>query len=114
MPGLLRVALLANAAVAVTGLSVVFGFHIFELDGRSLVPVAGMVIGNSMKSGVVAASRIAEAAADHRPEIEAGLALGMTRAAFGSTLRTLGAAHGDLAAGRADRGARASCSCPGR
>ncbi|MGE3619246.1 MAG: ABC transporter permease [Acidimicrobiia bacterium] len=78
VPGLWRVALAANVAVASVGLAIVFGFGIFELDGRSLVPVAGMIIGNSMKSGVVAAARVAEIAADHRREIEAGLALGMT------------------------------------
>lgn len=78
--GLIWVALAANVAVAVMGLSIIFGLQIFELDGRSLVPVAGMVIGNSMKAGVVAASRVAEAVADQRAEIEAGLALGLTPA----------------------------------
>jgi putative ABC transport system permease protein len=93
VPGLLSVSLVANLAVAVTGLAVVFGFGIFALDGRSVVPVAGMVIGNSMKSGVVAASRVAEVASDHRPEIEAGLALGLSvplaaRRLLRSALRT--------------------------
>ena len=37
-----------------------------------------MVIGNSMKAAVVGASRVAESLADQRPEVEAGLALGMT------------------------------------
>lgn len=78
VPGLLAVSLAANVAVAAVGLAIIFGFGIFELDGRALVPVAGMVIGNSMKSGVVAATRVAEIAAEHRAEIEAGLALGMT------------------------------------
>lgn len=79
--GLIWVSLAANVAVAVMGLSIIFGLQIFDLDGRSLVPVAGMVIGNSMKAGVVAASRVAEAVADQRAEIEAGLALGLTPAA---------------------------------
>jgi putative ABC transport system permease protein len=78
VPGLFRVSLLANFAVATTGLAIVFGLDIFDLNGRTLVPVAGMLIGNSMKGGIVAAARVAEAVADHRREIEAGLALGMT------------------------------------
>ena len=78
VPGLLWVALTANVAVAATGLAVVFGFGIFPLEGRALVPVAGMIIGNSMKSAVVAATRVTEVASDHRAEIEAGLALGMS------------------------------------
>lgn len=93
VPGLFPIALLSNAAVAAVGLSITFGFQIFALDGRALVPVAGMVIGNSMKAGIVAATRTAEAAADHRAEIEAGLALGMSvprasRRLVRSTLRT--------------------------
>lgn len=78
VPGLVWVSLLANMAVATVGLSIVFGFGVFELNGRALVPVAGMVVGNSMKAGVVAANRVADAASDHRREIEAGLALGMS------------------------------------
>ena len=36
---------------------------------RTLVPVAGMIIGNSMKAAVVGAARMAESVADHRSEI---------------------------------------------
>lgn len=78
VPGLLAVAFAANLAVAAMGLAIIFGFQIFELNGRALVPVAGMIIGNSMKSAVVAATRTAEVAAEQRDEIEAGLALGMS------------------------------------
>lgn len=76
--GLIWVTLASNVVVAAMALSIIFGLQMFELDGRSLVPVAGMVIGNSMKAGIVAASRVAESVADHRAEIEAGLALGLT------------------------------------
>lgn len=91
--GIFAVALAANAAVGVVGLSIVFGLDVFELSGRTLVPVAGMVVGNSMKAAVVGASRVSESVAEHRAEIEAGLALGMTtRAAtrrfMRSSLRT--------------------------
>ena len=78
VPGLLSVAFVANITIAVVSLAIIFGFQIFEVDGRSIVPVAGMVIGNSMKSAVVAASRVAESVSENRAEIEAGLALGMS------------------------------------
>lgn len=76
--GLIWVALAANVAVAVTGLSIMFGLRVFDLNGRTLVPVAGMIIGNSMKAAVVGAARMTEAVADNRSEIEAGVALGMS------------------------------------
>ncbi|MDV7356259.1 ABC transporter permease [Rhodococcus oxybenzonivorans] len=89
VPALYVIALAAMAAVAVVGLAVIFGARIFELNGRTLVPVAGMIVGNSMKSAVIAATRVSESVADHRAEIEAGLALGMTpRRAFDRQLRS--------------------------
>ena len=78
VPGLIRVAAGAMVLVAVTGLGVIYGLRIFPLQGRTLVPVAGMVIGNSMNAAVVGATRVATALADQRAEVEAGLALGMT------------------------------------
>ena len=78
VPGLIWVAAGAMALVAVTGLGVIYGLRIFPLQGRTLVPVAGMVIGNSMNAAVVGATRVATALADQRAEVEAGLALGMT------------------------------------
>lgn len=77
VPGLLPIAIGANALVAVTSLAIVFGLGIFPLNGRTLVPVAGMVIGNTMKAAIVGAARQAEAMAEHRAEIEAGMALGL-------------------------------------
>lgn len=93
VPGLLWVSLLAHVVIAVSSLAIIFGFTIFDIEGRTIVPVAGMVIGNSMKAGVVAASRVAEFASDQRAEVEAGLALGMTtrtasRRLMRSSLRT--------------------------
>lgn len=68
----------ANVLVAAMGLSIIFGFEVFDLDGRTIVPVAGMVIGNAMKAQVVAATRVVEVTAEHRGEIEAGLVLGLS------------------------------------
>lgn len=93
VPGVFGVALAGIGAVAVVGLSVIFGLGVFELNGRTLVPVAGMIIGNSMKSAIVGVKRVSESIAEHRNEIEAGLALGMTarvatRRFLRSSLRT--------------------------
>ncbi|WP_297008701.1 ABC transporter permease, partial [uncultured Corynebacterium sp.] len=71
VPGLLWVSVVAYATVAASSLAILFGFGIFEMSNRALVPVAGMVIGNSMKVGVVAATRVAEFATDQRAEVEA-------------------------------------------
>ncbi len=78
IPGLLQVSLVATGAVAALNMAVIYGFGIFPLEGRTLVPVAGMTIGNAMNAGVVAATRLAQVAADHRAEIEARVALGLS------------------------------------
>lgn len=78
VPRLFSVALGANAMVGAISFGIVYGLGIFHLKGRTLVPISGMVIGNSMKSAVLAATLVTEAVADHRREIEAGLALGLT------------------------------------
>lgn len=93
VPRLFAVALAAMGLVAVTGLAIMFGLGVVALEGRTLVPVAGMIVGNSMKAAVVGASRVAEAVADGRAEVEAGLALGMaprqaSRRLVRSALRT--------------------------
>jgi putative ABC transport system permease protein len=93
VPGLFWIALAANGATAVVGFAVTFGLAIFPVEGRTLVPIAGMLVGNSMKSGIVVAERIVEALADGRAEVEARLALGLpwtaaSRPIVRSTLRT--------------------------
>ncbi len=89
VPGLLGIALASMSLVAVTGVGTIYGLGIFPLEGRTLVPVAGMVVGNSMKAAVVGAARVSEALAEQRSEVEAGLALGMTpRAASRRVVRS--------------------------
>ena len=77
LPGVLGIALVANAVTAAVALGLTFGLGIFPVDGRTVVPVAGMVVGNSMKSCVVVVTALAGLMADRRPEIEARLALGL-------------------------------------
>jgi putative ABC transport system permease protein len=57
VPHLLPLALASFAAAAVVTLGVLFGLHVFPLTGRTLVPIAGMMVGK-------------------RDEVEARLALG--------------------------------------
>ena len=76
VPGLFWIALVANGATAVVGFAVAFGLGIFPVEGRTLVPIAGMLVGNAMKSGIVAAERLVEALSEGRAEVEARLALG--------------------------------------
>ena len=76
VPGLFWISLAANGVSAAIGLAVTFGLGIFPVEGRTLVPIAGMLVGNAMKSGIVVADRLVDALADGRAEVEARLALG--------------------------------------
>jgi UDP-glucose/iron transport system permease protein len=63
---------------AVVTLGVLFGLHVFPLTGRTLVPIAGMMVGNSMTATVLAGRRLTDELRDKRDEVEARLALGQT------------------------------------
>jgi putative ABC transport system permease protein len=78
VPAILPLALLATAAVAAVSLGVIFGFRIFPVEARTIIPLAGMMIGNSMTSVVVAARRVVGELSDKRLEVEARLALGLS------------------------------------
>jgi putative ABC transport system permease protein len=80
LPGVFPIALASNGVSAAIGLGVAFGAGMFEVSGRTVVPVSGMLVGNAMKAGVVAAQRLVEATAERRPDIEARLALGLPAA----------------------------------
>jgi putative ABC transport system permease protein len=76
VPGVLRVAFLALGAATVATLGVLFGLGVFPFEPIAIVPLAGMMIGNSMAATVSAARRVVAELADHRLEVEARLALG--------------------------------------
>jgi putative ABC transport system permease protein len=80
---------LAVAAAVTLGLVIVLG--VFEATPRYLVPVGGMVIGNSMTAVAVALNRLADEMHDGRRQIEATLALGATsyQAARATVARSL-------------------------
>ncbi len=93
VPGVLPLALLAFAAAAVVTLGAIFGLGVFPVEGRTVVPLAGMMVGNSMNATVVAARRLVEELRDRRAEVEARLALGQpsgtaARPYLARTLRT--------------------------
>ena len=70
-------------------LGAVFGLRIFPLEGRTLVPIAGMMIGNSMTAVVLIARRLVDELRDKRDEVEARLALGQpSRQAAAPYVRT--------------------------
>jgi putative ABC transport system permease protein len=65
-----------TVAVAVT-LGVLFGLRVFEANGRTIVPLTGMVVGNSIAATVLVGRRITDEMRDKREEVEARLALGL-------------------------------------
>jgi putative ABC transport system permease protein len=67
---------LGLAGAATLGLVVALG--VFAAEPRYLVPVGGMVVGNSMTAAAVALNRLGDEVKDHAREIEATLALGAT------------------------------------
>src|SRR5436190_17377215 len=69
---------LGLAAVATVGL--VVGLGIFAATPRFMVPVGGMVIGNSMTAAAVALNRLGDEVESGAKQIEATLALGATSA----------------------------------
>jgi putative ABC transport system permease protein len=76
VPGAFGLALAATSASAGLSLGTVFGFGIYPHEPRAIVPIAGMMVGNSISGTVAAARRVIAELSDHRPEVEARLALG--------------------------------------
>jgi putative ABC transport system permease protein len=77
LPGVLSVAFAALIASAVAGLGLLFALGIFPVEGRTVVPLAGMVVGNSLAAGVLTVRRLVEAVGERRADLEARLALGL-------------------------------------
>ncbi len=83
VPGLFPIALAALTASMVVTMGVIFGLRIFPMEARAIVPLGGMMIGNSLGSTVLAARRTADELTEKRPEVEARLALGHSAAQAG-------------------------------
>ncbi|MPZ88712.1 MAG: iron export ABC transporter permease subunit FetB [Nitriliruptorales bacterium] len=80
IPRLLPLAAVAFTAAALVTLGTLFGFGIFPVQGRTVVPLAGMMIGNAMNATVLTARRTVEELRDNRQEVEVRLALGQPSA----------------------------------
>lgn len=80
IPGVLVMALVAFGAALAVSLGVLFGFGIFDLEPRTLIPLAGLTIGNAMTATVLVARRVYDGIRDQLPEVEARLALGQRSA----------------------------------
>jgi putative ABC transport system permease protein len=79
IPGLGWASLAAVLGTAAISLAVVFGFGVFEWEPVSVVVVAGITIGNAVPSAVLGVNQAVNLSRDHMGEIEAALALGMSR-----------------------------------
>ena len=78
VPGATGPILLALAVAGAVTLGLVVALGVFKAEPRYLVPVGGMVIGNSMTAVAVALNRLADEMHEGRRQIEAMLALGAT------------------------------------
>jgi putative ABC transport system permease protein len=88
VPSILPLSLLSYASAGLVTLGVLFGFGVYELEGRTIVPLAGMVVGNSLAATVLVSRRLLAEATDQRGVIEGRLALGLSSAeAFQPHLR---------------------------
>ena len=88
VPSVFGLSLVAYSASALVTLGVLFGFQIYELEGRTIVPLAGIVVGNSLSATVLVSRRLVDAGRERRSEIEGRLALGLSASdAFQPILR---------------------------
>ncbi len=67
---------MAVGTATVVSLTVLFGLGIFPFEPIAIVPLAGMVVGNSLAATVTASRRVVAELAGNRIEVEARLALG--------------------------------------
>ena len=91
VPGALGPLVVALGFAAAVTLGLVLALGVFEAKPRYLVPVGGMVIGNSMTAAAVALNRLADEVRTQAGLIEAMLALGASsrQAATGLVTRSL-------------------------
>jgi putative ABC transport system permease protein len=88
VPRALGPILLALATAAAVTLGLVLALGVFDPEPRFLVPVGGMVIGNSMTAAAVALNRLADEVHGRAGLIEATLALGATSRQAAASLVT--------------------------
>ncbi|MBI5105504.1 MAG: ABC transporter permease [Solirubrobacterales bacterium] len=77
LPAVLPIAATAIGSSAALGLGLLFVLQVFPVEGRTVVPLAGMVVGNALSATVVTVRRTVDAFAERRADLEARLALGL-------------------------------------
>lgn len=77
IPGVFALALGAFAAAAVVMVAVLFGLGAFPWEARAVIPMVGIMQGNSMTATVLVARRVLDELRDKREEVESRLALGI-------------------------------------
>jgi putative ABC transport system permease protein len=89
VPRAFLVTAIAVGAAAVATLGLLLALRIVPATARYLIPLGGMVIGNSMNAASLTMTRIRDDVAEQRLKVEAALALGATsRQAVAPILRT--------------------------
>jgi putative ABC transport system permease protein len=78
VPGAFPISVVAIGVATAIALGVLLSLQIVPPTARYLIPLGGMVIGNSMNTASLTLGRIRDDVAAHRPDIEAALALGAT------------------------------------
>jgi putative ABC transport system permease protein len=78
VPGVFAVAIVGIGGAVVVAQLVLFGLRIFPWEPVAVVPLAGILIGNALGGSVIAARRVVAELAEHRAEVEARLALGLS------------------------------------
>lgn len=76
VPGARALGIASFGISGAVAFAVLFGLGVFPLEARTLVPIAGMTVGNAMTATVVVGRRIVEELRDRRDLVEARLALG--------------------------------------
>lgn len=79
VPHRFQVATLSVVVGAVLTLGLLVILQVFPFEPRYIIPIAGMVVGNTMTATGVVMLRMRDDVKLQRPEIEAALALGATR-----------------------------------
>lgn len=74
--GTFTIALVSLGTAEAVSLLAVFGLGIFPLEARTLVPTAGMIMGNAIAATVLAARQTLTEIREHRDQIEVRLSLG--------------------------------------
>lgn len=80
VPGLFGLGLAALGAALAVSLAVTFGLGIFPVEPRTIVPTAGMLLGNAIGATVLAARRTLAEIDGHRDQVEVRLSLGQSGA----------------------------------